>query len=193
VRTLEQYLDLPYHVSLVRGETDNGGARWAASVEELPACTATGATPEEAVKRLRKAMSRWIADALSDERAIPEPRQSRTPSGRLLVRMPRTLHGELARAAEQEGVSLNQFITGALATSIGWRNEENGEGARASLSQSRPGLLTTALVANFVILAVAGAIAIAALVTAWRVADDDGDSGRSTPTLTQNRTGAGSG
>ena len=42
------------------------------------------------------------------------------PSGRLLLRMPAALHAELARTAEREGVSLNQFITGALAGRIGW-------------------------------------------------------------------------
>jgi hypothetical protein len=33
--------------------------------------------------------------------------------------MPRTLHADLAQAAEREGTSLNQFITAALATRIG--------------------------------------------------------------------------
>lgn len=31
-------------------------------------------------------------------------------SGRLLLRMPKTLHQRLAEAAEKEGVSLNQYI-----------------------------------------------------------------------------------
>ena len=42
------------------------------------------------------------------------------PSGRLLLRMPAALHAELAQTAEREGVSLNQFITRALAGRIGW-------------------------------------------------------------------------
>ena len=40
------------------------------------------------------------------------------PSGRLLLRMPAALHAELAQTAEREGVSLNQFITRALAGRI---------------------------------------------------------------------------
>ena len=35
--------------------------------------------------------------------------------------MPATLHDELARAAESEGVSLNQLITGVLAGAVEWR------------------------------------------------------------------------
>ena len=66
----------------------------------------------------------------------PRPRGSRPPSGRGRKfptrvrpvvqlgdppRMPQTLHAELARAAERERVSLNQFITDALSGALGWR------------------------------------------------------------------------
>ena len=51
----------------------------------------------------------------------PQPQQN-THSGRLLVRMPQSLHAELARVAEHEGVSLNTLITGALASSVAWRD-----------------------------------------------------------------------
>ena len=51
--------------------------------------------------------------------APPEPREpvrSRGGhSGRLMLRMPQSLHAELAEAAEREEVSLNQFITNTLA------------------------------------------------------------------------------
>ena len=59
-------------------------------------------------------------------------------SGKLLVRMPATLHDELAKAAEAEGVSLNQLITGALASAVGWRG--SGE-PRPAAPESRPGLV----------------------------------------------------
>jgi RNA polymerase sigma-B factor len=41
-----------------------------------------------------------------------------THSGRFLVRMPSTLHQQLAQAAEREQVSLNRFVTDALATTV---------------------------------------------------------------------------
>ena len=52
---------------------------------------------------------------------IPEPRTAASHSGRLLLRMPRTLHAALTQAAERENVSLNQFITDSLASVVGWR------------------------------------------------------------------------
>ena len=64
----------------------------------------------------------------SDERV-------KAPSGRLLLRMPRTLHAELARAAEREGTSLNQFITSALSRTVGMGSDDEettGQAARAA-------------------------------------------------------------
>jgi hypothetical protein len=45
-------------------------------------------------------------------------------SGRLLVRMPATLHAELARVARREGVSLNALVIGALSGAVGWRSPD---------------------------------------------------------------------
>ncbi len=186
MKTLQQYLDLPYHVSVVRNENERAKAGWAASVEELPACTAAGASPEEAVQRLRKAMETWISSAIERNEEIPEPRSGSTASGRLLVRMPKTLHGQLARAAEQEGVSLNQFITSALASAVTWRGlhpaSKNSQPTGVSLEQTeesdfrrwlRENLLLAALIANFVVVAVAGIIAIGVLAAAWNLDSDD--------------------
>lgn len=42
-------------------------------------------------------------------------------SGKFLVRLPQSLHAQLVAEAEREGVSLNQFVTLALAGAVGWR------------------------------------------------------------------------
>jgi len=44
-------------------------------------------------------------------------------SGRVLVRMPISMHEHLSRIAQAEGVSMNQFICGVLAVAIEWRSE----------------------------------------------------------------------
>jgi hypothetical protein len=85
----------------------------------------------------------------------------KTHSGRLLLRMPRALHGELAAAAEERGISLNQLIVGLLSHSI----EGTSSGAEDAKTQQR---LAVALTINLVVLVAAGAIAIALLVVAWR-------------------------
>jgi RNA polymerase sigma-B factor len=96
--------------------------------------------------------------------AEPAPVKSRGAySGRLMLRMPQSLHAELAEAAEREEVSLNQFITNTLAASMGW-HVEGGElpdsGARP------PRWLPAALVTNIVVVIIAGLVALALLVVA---------------------------
>jgi HicB family len=108
-------------------------------------------------------------DAVRDappEEETPKPRQrGGTYSGRLLLRMPRTLHEELARAADRDGVSLNQFITGVLASAVDWRR---GDGtAIAATSSRRPRGLGLLLAINLVLVGLAAVAAIGFLIGAW--------------------------
>jgi hypothetical protein len=86
-----------------------------------------------------------------------------THSGRLLLRMPPSLHAELAREAEREGVSLNAFISSALSGAVHWRS--NGvAGAAPASRQSR--LLTVALTLDVVVVAAAAVLAVVLLLLA---------------------------
>jgi hypothetical protein len=82
--------------------------------------------------------------------------------------MPTGLHGELARAADREGISLNQFISSALAGAVGW-GQESGKVAPASSStpKTRSRWLMFLLAANLVLVAAAAVSAIVFLVAAW--------------------------
>lgn len=186
---VERYTGLPYRLSVVRDGEDKG-TPWTASVEELPGCASRGKTPDEALNGVQQAMAEWIAVALKEGRDIPEPRSTSSHSGRLLLRMPKTLHGELTRAAERESISLNQFITDTLASAVAWRVRSPGAsggggnssgpiqtpGAESLTTEPNPArqprrdtsrLVTIALAANFVVVAIAGIVAIAVLVAAW--------------------------
>jgi hypothetical protein len=46
------------------------------------------------------------------------------PSGKVLLRMPRRLHAQLAQSAKQEDVSLNQYIVYLLSSAVGSRDSE---------------------------------------------------------------------
>ena len=111
------------------------------------------------------AASRQAAQPSSD----PSARKQSDPSGRLLLRMPRTLHGALAEAAEREGTSLNQFITGTLSSAIGWSADGKAQPApRAAATQSPPSrTLVTVLVVNAVAVGLAALGAVGILLLAW--------------------------
>ncbi|MDX6716818.1 MAG: polymerase sigma-B factor [Baekduia sp.] len=75
-----------------------------------------------ALDRLRRELDPPDHD---DDDGTAPPRPATTPatqrdgrSGRLLLRLPRSLHGELAEAAEAEGVPLNTFIAGRLSAAV---------------------------------------------------------------------------
>lgn len=156
--------DQPYRIELVKsGEADGG---WSAQVEELPGCVAHGATPQEAAAGAEAAIRDWIAEAEAHGREIPKPRSATSHSGRLLVRMPQSLHAELARAAEREEISLNQFITSSLASAVRWRGQGGDSAGPEQLPERRASEMRKALIANVLLLVVIAALAIALLVIA---------------------------
>jgi hypothetical protein len=82
--------------------------------------------------------------------------------------MPTSLHEELVRASDRDGVSLNQFITSVLAGAVGWRREDGGPNLVApAASRTRPRSLSILLAANLVLVAAAAVAAIAFLIAAW--------------------------
>lgn len=92
-----------------------------------------------------------------------------TYSGRLLLRMPESLHAELARASERAGMSLNAFINDALAGVVG-RGSGRAPTVPASTGNAhgRRPLLERLLVVNAVVVAAVGIVAIVLLVQALR-------------------------
>ena len=109
-----------------------------------------------------RAVSTQAAESVSAEKREERPKAA--PSGRLLLRMPRTLHADLAQAAEREGTSLNQFITNALARTVTREGEESAGEPASAAGQSR--VIAAALVANAVVIGLAAIAAIAVLLVA---------------------------
>jgi hypothetical protein len=106
-----------------------------------------------------------VRDAPPEATAVKPRQKNGSYSGRLLLRMPRTLHEQLAKASERDGVSLNQFITGVLASAVDWRNEDGVGSGRHTRGRSRG--MTMLLVANVVLVGLAAAAAIGFLIAAW--------------------------
>lgn len=114
-KTIEEYLQLPYTIEMTP-DPDGG---WVVSVKELMGCISQGETQAEALEMIRDAMRGWLELALADGDPIPEPRALDAYSGKFVVRVPRSLHRDLVVRAEEEGVSLNQYVNVALAESVG--------------------------------------------------------------------------
>jgi hypothetical protein len=99
-------------------------------------------------------------DAVAEPGAEPVAPAPGGRSGRLLLRLPRTLHAELADAAEREGVPLNTYISGTLAAAVGHPGDEGDEPEPAPAPRRL-------LMVNAVVIALAALAGIALLLTAW--------------------------
>jgi antitoxin HicB len=115
-REVERYMALPYRIELI---PDDG--EWVVAIPDLPGCLSQGESAEEALEMIREAQRLWLLVALEDGRPVPEPSgaEGEPYNGRFTVRMPKTIHRDLARAAASEGVSLNLFAATALARAVG--------------------------------------------------------------------------
>ena len=127
--------------------------------EEAPAAAAAAPGAAGQVVRLEPSPSQ------PDESGGAPVRSRGGHSGRLMLRMPQSLHAELAEAAEREEVSLNQFITNTLSASVGW-HVEGGELKGGHEEPAPPEWLPAALVTNLVVVIIAGLVALALLVVA---------------------------
>lgn len=122
MRTVDDYLDLPYHIGLVRDFSQDLGPGWVATIEELPGCAGQGTTPNEALADLREAAFAWVQAMIEAGADVPPPRdESEQFSGQFRLRVPVGLHRALAEEAEREGVSMNTLAASILAGGLGWR------------------------------------------------------------------------
>ncbi len=75
--------------------------------------------PEAAYENLESAAAGWVEAALDMGQEIPEPTDPYSYSGRIALRLPRSLHRRVAQMAERDGTSLNQFLVAAVAERVG--------------------------------------------------------------------------
>jgi antitoxin HicB len=116
-KPLDHYMSLPYTIE-VKHDPESEWP-WFARIVELPGCMTEAPTFEELGPMIEDAMRSWIEVGLEHGDPIPEPRGVGEFSGKVNLRMPKSLHRDLVRLAEAEGVSLNQYMTTALARSVG--------------------------------------------------------------------------
>jgi antitoxin HicB len=105
-----------YSVSVIWSDADED---FVATSLEFPGASGFGVTWEDAVADVREAILGIIEVMEEDGEPIPDPRKLESYSGRLNLRMPRSMHRNLASAADREGVSLNTLMLTHLAAGLG--------------------------------------------------------------------------
>jgi predicted RNase H-like HicB family nuclease len=107
-----------YPIELFFSEEDDG---YIAIARDLPGCSAFGKSQVDAINEIQHAIQAWQQAADAAHNPIPEPSQhieEPLPSGRLLLRIPRSLHAALIECAKKEAASLNQHLVSVLSFSV---------------------------------------------------------------------------
>lgn len=115
---VEYYANLSYSITVVKRD-DGHGMYYLAWVIELPGLMMTGDTPAEAIANLESVKREWMETYLKLGNKMSEPLHHRRYSGKVVLRMPPSLHETLTTVAEIEGVSLNQYMVSTLSRSAG--------------------------------------------------------------------------
>jgi antitoxin HicB len=91
---------------------------------DIPGCMSDGETIEEAIANGREALRDCVAVFQESGRKVPKPG---IEAAQWRQRLPRTLYSKLTVQAENEGVSINSFVTAIIAEAIGSRHAHSGK------------------------------------------------------------------
>lgn len=118
-KTLTYYQNLPYSIEIKQDSSDPLHPVWFAQVKELPGCITEADSFNEVGEMIQDALAVWVQGSLDAGLPIPEPQPEQVYSGKFSLRLPKSLHRDLALLAKQDGSSLNQYVTSVLSRNAG--------------------------------------------------------------------------
>jgi predicted RNase H-like HicB family nuclease len=133
--------NLNYRIEISKLSDEDGGG-FLATVPALAGCMSDGETQEEALISVRDAIKCWIETAKELGRNIPPEDEYKSEdeySGKLLLRIPKSLHKQVADIANKEGCSINQLIMMYISMGVGC--EFGKKQVNITLNQSNSELL----------------------------------------------------
>jgi antitoxin HicB len=116
---LESLLEQEFAL-MITPDTQSGG--YVAHFPDLPGCVTVGESLEEVVAMANDAKNAWITAVHKAGKTVPQPKQNY--SGQFRLRLPKSLHRQLAITAEQDGVSLNSLASVFIAQGLSLRSVE---------------------------------------------------------------------
>ena len=106
MKTIDEYMKLPYRLEILP-DADEGG--YVVSFPDLRGCLSTGETIEAAIANAEAAKREWLNAAIEEGFPVPEPASDEEYSGQFKLRIPKSLHRQLAMQSKKEGISMNQY------------------------------------------------------------------------------------
>lgn len=102
--------------------SSNNGVRWVAYYPSLKGVMGGGKTPEEALKVLGKEAVEMVEFMREERDLIPESDEVidlNAYSGRITLRMSKSMHRMVVETAKREGISANAWINEAIGMLLG--------------------------------------------------------------------------
>lgn len=99
-------MNLNYKVEIVKDEAEGG---YVLSIPDLKGCLTCADRLEQGMEMLEDAKEQWFIAAMESGYKIPEPNVLEGYSGQFKLRLPKSLHKELAEKSKHEGISMNQY------------------------------------------------------------------------------------
>lgn len=114
IEQLDYYLEsaYPFVVSI----DEDGG--FLIEFPDLPGCFTQAENLSEIAETAEEIRVLWIETAYESGQDIPAPSLPHSYSGKFNVRIPRSMHRQLAETAAHEGISLNQYVVAILSNGL---------------------------------------------------------------------------
>jgi len=106
VKNLEYYMNLNYKIEIVKDEAEGG---YVLLIPDLKGCLTCADKLDIGIEMLEDAKKQWLIAAMESGYEIPEPNVLEDYSGQFKLRLPKSLHKELAEKSKYEGISMNQY------------------------------------------------------------------------------------
>lgn len=106
MKSLEYYMNLNYKIEIIKDEAEGG---YVLLIPELKGCMTCADKLDRGMAMLEDAKKQWLIAAIESGYEIPEPNTLDNYSGQFKLRLPKSLHKELAERSKHEGVSMNQY------------------------------------------------------------------------------------
>ena len=119
MKTVDEYMNLNYKLSVVPKKDFDGSEYFVAFYEELKGLEGTGDTKIEAIEDLDMAKEVWFQIMLENNNEIPLPGDyEQQKPVKMTYRIPVSLNEEIGSYMKREGVSKNQAINLLVSKSI---------------------------------------------------------------------------
>jgi predicted RNase H-like HicB family nuclease len=103
---VDYYMSLSYRIEVIEDKEEGG---YVLRCPELRGCITYVSSLEQGLEMLEDAKRAWFSACLEDQIPIPMPSHLDNYSGQFKLRMPKSLHKELAERSRLEGISMNQY------------------------------------------------------------------------------------